>query len=415
MDGENNPDDVTVEALNFLPPGAPPGDDFDENDEPLLFDGGSDDEVSEPVLKKRTDAMTSKVEVWIKLLEVLLVATDDEGSGLVLKDIETLLNELISDKLRASNKTLSSVWDSNFELCLKNGTLVHTAVSIHEIGLAAELEAETQGAARRKKVRTGSYVAKARLASTRQELEKVFAVVRSLPIEDVSPLLKTIFGHGAVQLSFGHASQSTRVQENRTREQFTHHLRNLLEQVHRCERAERQYAQHGRRAGTAQEGEGRPVGRTRTQELREEFAAKTTEEQDELRRCGAILTDEDVKQFQMMALLSEPKYAAAYRSVAVATRTARGWYPEMHAHIPPSEDNPVAVPPQTSRETSNQPMVTADEELDDQLDDIATHREDVSRVLRDVDPTNIPTAVREVTACQRNNGYLPEKRRRLSF
>jgi len=43
-------------------------------------------------LKTRTDAVTSTSEVWIKLLEVLLVATDDDGSGLVLKDVETLLH-----------------------------------------------------------------------------------------------------------------------------------------------------------------------------------------------------------------------------------------------------------------------------------------------------------------------------------
>ena len=89
------------------------------------------------------------------------MATDDEASGLVLKDVETLLNGLLDNKLRASNKTFSSVWDSSFELCLKNGTVVRTCVSIHETPFQAELEADTQGAARRNKARTGSHIAKA--------------------------------------------------------------------------------------------------------------------------------------------------------------------------------------------------------------------------------------------------------------
>ena len=92
-------------------------------------------------------------------LEVLLLATDDEASGLVLKDVETLLNGLNAHK-RASNKTFSSVWDSRFELCLKNGTVVRTCVSIHGTPFQAELEADTQGAARRNKARTRSHIAK---------------------------------------------------------------------------------------------------------------------------------------------------------------------------------------------------------------------------------------------------------------
>jgi hypothetical protein len=104
--------------------------------------------------------MTPKMAVWIKILEVLLVTTDDEASGLVLKDVEALLNGLHAHK-RASNKTFSSVWDSSFELCLKNGTVVRTCVSIHETPFQAELEADTQGAARCNKARTGSHIAKA--------------------------------------------------------------------------------------------------------------------------------------------------------------------------------------------------------------------------------------------------------------
>ena len=89
------------------------------------------------------------------------MTADDEASGLVFKDVETLLNVLLANNLRASNKMFSSVWDSSFELCLKNGTVVRTGVSIHETPLRAELEADTQGAARRNKARTGSYIAKA--------------------------------------------------------------------------------------------------------------------------------------------------------------------------------------------------------------------------------------------------------------
>lgn len=409
MDGNDDSDGVAVEAVDFLRSNAPRDDDFDDMRDSTVLDGANDDQVPAPVLKKRTDAMTSKMEVWIKILEVLLVTTDDEASGLVLKDVETLLNGLLDNKLRASNKTFSSVWDSRFELCLKNGTVVHTAVSIHETPLQAELEADTQGAARRNKARTGSYVAKAKLASTKQEIEIVFMLIRSLPIDDVSPMLKSIFGQGAVQLSFGHASQSIRVQENRIREQFTAYIKSLCDKVHECKRSEKAYSQRVDGAGAADGGEPRRVGRTRTAELRDEFVAKTTDEAEELRRAGAITTDEDLKQFQMMALLSEPKYAAAYKSVAVATRNDRRWYPELHVDIPPSDACPIAVPPPTL-ETSDEPMMTADEELDDRLQIVMDTREDVSRALRNIEPNDIQACVREVTTCQRENGYLNTRR-----